>query len=111
MSSLKKDIIKMFAFAPKAEELAKNQVIFLTSIGLIVGDLPDESTNDPGTALISALVDKVADQYKEVQLDGNDGSIQLTNARLLPLSGNPCNLGDVVLFPDQIIGVKLGTIE
>lgn len=111
MSTLKKDIIKMFAFAPKTEALAKNQVIFLTAAGFIVGDLPDAESNDPGAALISALVNKAGSQYADTDLEGNDGCIQLTNARLLPTNGNPCNLGDIVLFPDQIVGVKLGTIE
>ena len=112
MSTLKKDIIKLFSYAPTTEALEKNQVIFLTSIGMIVGDLPsDNDQQDPGTALTSVLLKHAREPYDDVELDGNDGYIQLTNARVLPLAGNPCNLGDIVIFPDQIIGVMLGSVK
>ena len=110
MSTLKKEIIKMFAFAPGIEALAKNQVIFLTPMGFISGDLANNEC-EPDAAVFSALVKKANEHFKDVELAGNDGYIQLANARLHPTTGSPCDLGDIVLFFDQIIGVKLGTIN
>lgn len=111
MSTLKKEIIKMFALAPSIDALAKNQVIFLTPMGFITGDLADNNECDSGTAVFSTIVEKANEPFKDVELADNDGYIQLANARLRPTMGSPCDLGDIVLFFDQIIGVKLGTIS
>lgn len=112
MSTLKKDIIKAFSYAPTVDGLADNQVIFLTPAGIIAGKLPtDSQMSNQGVAFISALLKKTAEPYSESSLEGNDGYIQLTNARLLPLSGAPVEIGDIVLFFDQIIGVKIGTVN
>lgn len=111
MPTLKKDVLALFAHSTNTEFLAGNQVIFLTSLGMIIGDLPsDEDECTPETALISVILKKASEAYADVELLGNDGYIQLTNARLIPTSGSHCHLGDVVLFPDQIIGVKIGNI-
>lgn len=110
MSTLKKEIIKAFALAPSIDALAKNQVIFLTLMGLITGDLANNES-EPGTAVISAIVNNISEQFSDVELADNDGYIQLANARLHPTAGSPCNIGDLVLFFDQIIGVKIGTIN
>lgn len=111
MSTLKKDIIALFAHSTNTELLANNQVIFLTSLGMIVGDFPtEEDDSNPETAMISILVEKASEFYADKELSGNDGYIQLVNARLISTDGKRVNMGDVVLFHDQIIGVKLGNI-
>lgn len=111
MPTLKKEIIKMFAIAPTVEAFANNKVIFLTPMGIITGSLPDENTSESNTKIISAIVNKTNEYFKDVELSDNDGYIQLTDASLRTATGSTCNLGDIVLFVDQIIGVTLGTIN
>lgn len=112
MATLKKDIIKLLATATTIDSLAKNQVVLLTSLGTIIGDLAIEGCSDEtSSALIKALLQKAEELHPETELDGNDGYIHLTNAHLLHAGGGQSSLGNIVVFMDQVIGITLGTVN
>ena len=111
MATLKKDIIKMFSLATTVEPFEKNSVILLTALGTIVGDLaPEDGAGSPGSAIISTLLDKANELHPTDELNDNDGYVHLSNARILH-AGGQSNLGDIVVFMDQIIGITLGNLN
>ena len=109
--SLKKSIIQTFLSAPQMDGLERNDVILTTSIGLIYGKpLVEENMTDAETTY-KVLLDITKEDFVGAKISENDGDFVLTEATIKPPAGGKINLGHIVVFYDQIIGVSLGTLS
>lgn len=118
-ASLKKNVIVSFASSLSTAGLEKNNIILTTSAGLISGrPLPPETDFDkagqddrPMSAdEIYAMLLRIADENFDGDVEGNDGYLMLTDAKIRN-QNTTYNLGSVVVFYDQIIGVSLGSLD
>lgn len=86
-----------------------NRIAVLTSFGLVIGDLIDNSTENP-TALQSVFItmDKAINKSYDEEKPDSEVSIFLTleNAKIITSSNN-INLPIISIFYDQIIGFSL----
>lgn len=114
-STLKKEIIKTFAFGTDIDLFPGNSIILVTAAGLICGTLPEEEpTGDKLSdahihiAMITAAKEKHKSENDE--LSGNDGFLTLEDVTIR--SGNKviATFGGLTVFYDQIIGVALGKL-
>lgn len=111
MNTLKKEIIKAFAGATDIDALRGNNIVLITATGMITGRLcdPDTPLEDmSGAAILNALVEQVTDAYGPENIEGNDGYIQLTDVVIRASGNTTYNVGNLIVFYDQIIGVSLG---
>ena len=117
--SLKKKVILSFASSLSADGLEKNHIILTTSAGLISGKpLPPETdfdeTRQDGQQMsvdeIYTMLLKIAGEHFEGNVEGNDGYMLLTDATIRN-QNTTYNLGTIVVFYDQIIGVSLGSLN
>jgi len=99
-------------------EFADNKLLLVTAVGTIIGEPMPEDLPFPECAF-PHLCDSLHDSYcEEFQGDSdnlsNDGYIVLKNAKILSASGalSPTtNLGDLIVFFDQIIAAKIGNFD
>lgn len=86
-----------------------NRIAVLTSFGLVVGDLIDNSNENP-TALQSIFIsmdNSFKKSFDEEKPDSEIGIfLTLENATIIT-SGNNINLPVISIFYDQIIGLSL----
>lgn len=114
--SLKKQIIQnFFGITLLQKEFGNNQLILVTSLGLIAGTSININEDATSTLLLD-LTDQFANDYieknaldKDNPLNGNDGFISLTDVTI-KTSHATFNLPFLNVFYDQIIGVTIGNI-
>ncbi|EEI83548.1 hypothetical protein [Anaerococcus tetradius] len=86
-----------------------NRIAVLTSFGLVVGDLIDNSNENPTTlqSVFISMDESIKKSFDEEKPD-SEISIFLTlkNAEIIT-SGNKINLPIISIFYDQIIGISL----
>ena len=121
--TLKKHIIRSFARATNLDGFDANKVILATAAGLISGKLSSTSamtieemteecgslSRDSAEKLYESLLTAARETYKE-EVEGSDGYILLTDAAI---RDKDCtyNVGNMVVFYDQIIGISLGKFD
>jgi hypothetical protein len=126
LSTLKKEIIIKFALATSLDQLEGNELIIVTSFGIITGSLAGEindididfdDKNQVGVAFLTNITHDLVSDYqkknsidKDQLLDGNDGFISLTDV-VIKTSTTTFNLHFLNVFYDQIIGVTLGNVQ
>ncbi len=124
LPSLKKEIITRFALAPTLEQLKDNQLIIVTSFGIISGTLANEindidfdDRNQVSIAVLGKLTGNIISEYKKSNsidedqlLEGNDGCIPLVDV-VVKTSTATFNLHFLNVFYDQIIGVTIGNVQ
>lgn len=94
------------------DALKGNKVILATPMGLIFGTLCEENVTDnpdAGQNILATLCEKVVEDYELDKISGNDGFMLLTDASI-KATGTTINVGSIIVFYDQIIGVSLGNI-
>jgi hypothetical protein len=106
--TLKKQIIRTIALATKSDGLKMNRIIIVTSAGIISGKILDEGDAALEKLFFAELLREVADQYGVDNVDGNDGHLHLTDARIRLGNGADVNIGNIVIFYDQIAGISIG---
>lgn len=109
--SLKKAIIKTFQLAPEMNGLEKNDVILTTPIGLICGKPVKEEEITDAWNTYKALLGIAKEDFNDSDISGDDGYFVLAEATIRPPNGGKINLGHIIVFYDQIIGVSLGTLS
>jgi len=99
------------------DELKSNQLVVLTGAGVISGNPVEKGTIDETSpkTFVSALTQMTFEQYKsdysiDSSLPGNDGFFALKDAVLRTGSNTTYNIGEVIIFFDEIIGVSIGTL-
>lgn len=122
MHSLKKDVIFNISNLSRLEELKSNQIILITALGIIKGELSeyeyladDKKPDLDNSNFLDFVVDDTVKNYrKEVglpnnePLDGNDGVIVLKNVQIISGGNVGLNIGRLAVFFDQIIGISFG---
>ena len=115
--SLKKHMIKSLSAITMQSKygLNNNNVNLLTPSGIITGKLIRNEDNDP-TNIFRELVGTISSSFLNEYSDGetiseNDGFIMLSNSVLITSNSTCYNLGDLIVFYDQIIGVTIGTLK
>ncbi len=86
-----------------------NRIAVLTSFGLIIGDLIDDSTENPTTlqSIFISMDKSFKKSFDEEKPDSEIGIfLTLENAEIIT-SGNKLNLPIISIFYDQIIGISL----
>lgn len=118
MSSIKDEIIKAFATAANEEALQDAKVILMTSTGLIYGkmvmddvELPQTEHQKNVSAFYYGLLDAVHNKVSSGQINDCKSYIYLTDASIKLSLGSPIEIGNIVVFCDQIVGVSIGTIN
>lgn len=106
--TLKKQIIRTIALATKSDGLKKNRIIIVTSAGIISGKILDEGDAALEKLFFAEFLREVADQYGVDNVDGNDRYLHLTDARIRLGNGADVNIGNIVIFYDQIAGISIG---
>ena len=106
--TLKKQIIRTIALATKCDGLKRNRIIVVTSSGIISGKILGEDDVAPEKLFFAELLGEVTDQYGADNVDGNDGYLHLTDARIRLGNGADVNIGNIVIFYDQIAGISIG---
>lgn len=110
MDTLKKQVIRTLAHATNSDILKTNSVILTTAAGIISGTLATESDEDIKTRFYSQLLDEVIDSYGPEKIVGNDGCLHLTAATIITGGNNRVNVGNILVFYDQIIGISIGSL-
>lgn len=115
--TLKKNIIIGFSMIPDIQEFQGNSILLATPMGLICGTpakLPDEGGDSDDRAAINVLYSKIlqhiGDQYKG-EVGGNDGYLLLDNVSIRSNGNQTINVGTMIVFYDQIIGISFGTLQ
>lgn len=114
METLKKQIVRHFAAATNIKELRGNKVILVTALGLISGKLCDPKSIEEeisGASVMAALCDTVVEDYGPENIDSDDGFILLTDVTIRTGGNVNVNIGNLVVFYDQIIGVSFGNTD
>lgn len=86
-----------------------NRIAVLTSFGLVIGDLIDNSNEEPTTlqSIFISMDESIKKSYDEEKTDSEIGIfLTLENAEIIT-SGNNINLPIISIFYDQIIGLSL----
>lgn len=86
-----------------------NRIAVLTSFGLVIGDLIDNSNEEPTTlqSIFISMDESIKKSYDEEKPDSEIGIfLTLENAEIIT-SGNNINLPIISIFYDQIIGLSL----
>lgn len=108
--ALKDSFIFGMSLVPEMEGLKDNKVIIVTAAGIISGvpyaSVTEENGEDPSAIMFDTVLKKL-----KSETSGSDGALHLTDAVMRDLSGNTVNIGNIVIFHDQIIGVTLGNIN
>lgn len=113
-ASLKKLICKAMAVSTTIEGLDKNDVIFLTPIGMVMGK--PVSKDEVKKNVIFRVANDIEVDYRDTNnlkgtaLPNNDGYICLENVTVRNLNST-YGLNSLILFYDQIIGVSLGSFD
>ncbi len=111
MDTLKKQVIRTLALATNSDALKTNSVILTTAAGIISGTLANRNDDDIKTKFYSQILNEVVESYGPEKIIGNDGCLHLTAATIITGSNNRVNVGDILVFYDQIIGVSIGTLD
>lgn len=105
---------------------SETNVIVITNFGTVEGTLIDfnKSTDNPNKAFVNALFEKVFEVRNEriIELENENDqfrlindtdSLTLENVTITPYanSNNKFNLGELILFSDQIVGLSIGKIR
>lgn len=86
-----------------------NRIAVLTSFGLVIGDLIDNSTEEPTTlqSIFISMDKSIKKSFDEENPDSEIGIfLTLENAKIITSSNN-INLPIISIFYDQIIGLSL----
>lgn len=116
-TTLKKAVIRSLAGATGVEGLEDNKVVLATSMGLICGRpasevlLGEESATSQEDVIYAALLKSAKTSFGSGDVVGNDGYLLLTDVTIKSPSGANFNVGNMVVFYDQIIGVSIGNIS
>lgn len=120
--SLKKSVV--LAFSEVSTQI-KNSLILMTPMGLICGkvsdaEIPteeelnkihDRATVEEGASVIAAILASARLNYGEIPVVGNDGYLALTDVTVKVPRGDTFNMGNLVVFYDQIIGITFGEFD
>ena len=120
--SLKKSVI--LAFSEVSTQI-KNSLILMTPMGLICGKVSDaeiqteeelnkihgRATIEEGASIIATLLSSVRRNYGDAPVIGNDGYLALTDVTVKGPHGAVFNVGNMVVFYDQIIGITFGEFD
>jgi len=108
--SLKRTIIKSFAYAPEVDALKDNHFTLMTSLGFIQGRIPAEESG----VTLQVFSDAIYDNYRkdfnlgeDAKTPGNDGFLVLEDVTLRTPTNVTYNMKELIIFYDQIIGVTL----
>ena len=111
VGTMKKSVIQAFSSAPLLDGLENNNVILVTALGLISGKmLTEENLDNPGK-IYDSILRAASKSFGDDEVSGNDGYLALTEATIKTVNGRNIDLGNVVIFYDQSIGVSLGNIS
>nr|WP_072537043.1 hypothetical protein [Anaerococcus mediterraneensis] len=86
-----------------------NRIAVLTSFGLVIGDLINNSTEEPTTlqSIFISMDESIKKSFDEEKPDSEIGIfLTLENAKIITSSNN-INLPIISIFYDQIIGLSL----
>ena len=120
--SMKKSVILVFS---EASTQIKNSLILMTPMGLICGkvsaaEIPTEeelnkihgcATTEESASVIATLLSAARHNYGDDPIIGNDGYLALTDVTVKGSGGATFNVGNLVVFYDQIIGITLGSFD
>lgn len=121
--TMKKHIVNSLAKTTKIEGLDSNHLILVTAAGIICGNPSSSSpltreevtskdgpisNSDVAKLYVSFLT--AAKETYDGDVSGNDGYLFLENAFIQTPNGTQ-NLGNIVVFYDQIIGVSIGNLS
>lgn len=116
--SVKKALIRDLLKSCTFDELKSNQLILVTGAGVISGYpiLNDATKAESATTLISEFCKSSLEKYKadfptEASSKDADGFIILRDTTLRMASDYVVQMGEVVIFFDEIIAVSIGTIS
>lgn len=118
MNQIKNEIIKAFATAANEKELDGVDLILYTSSGIIYGKMAMDNVHIPQSehqknvsSFYIGVLDAVHNKLGDGQLNDCESYIYLTNATIKPSIGTPMEIGNIVIFCDQIVGVSIGTVK
>lgn len=120
--TLKKTVIR--TFADVSSPIGSN-LLLATPFGLISGRLsttsvptPEEldqisgkATVEEAASVTAALLATAKSNYGDAPVNGNDGYLAFFDVVIKSSSGTTFNIGSMVVFYDQIIGISLGKFD
>ena len=120
--SMKKNVIMTFS---DVSTDIKSSLILMTPMVMICGKvyeakIPTEeelnkihgrATVEEGASVIAAILASARLNYGEIPVVGNDGYLALTDVTVKVPRGDTFNMGNLVVFYDQIIGITLGEFD
>lgn len=101
-------IIKAINHITKHESFKENQLVLLTSFGIVKGTLVE---SDPDNFANEDLMSVVYDAYREAALKKDHDiypAIPLKNVTVIHSMNFRSNYETLLVFPDQVIGVTIG---
>ena len=111
MRTLKKTIIMGLATATELEALRDNKLILVTPFGVVSGyacDKENVNQDEVGASLLTALTEKMVDDFGKENIDGNDGYLILSDVTIRAAGNMTYNIPNLIVFYDQIIGATIG---
>ena len=117
--TLKKTVIRTFA---DVSSQIRGNLLLGTPFGLISGRLsitslpmPEvisgKATVEEAASVTAALLATAKSNYGDAPVNGNDGYLALVDVVIKSSSGTTFNIGSMVVFYDQIIGISLGKFD
>lgn len=113
MQSVKKSVILGSAAAVQGTD---QKLILTTSAGLLSGRIIEDTSESNAENLTDTenlylnVLDAAIGDYDRDSITGNDGYILLTDASLRD-GRNVINLGQTIVFYDQVISVSIGNLQ